>query len=658
MTTDAEAEAEAGRVNGPDRPWPTRSRWLRYGVPATAVAAILAAVGVATEAGRSEPTARLTGPSIEEVRSYEDLPDLPVTYSEAKEAGTLADYDWGDRCDIDRAYNDTGTTLARVGFPSTYSPPCVPVWNGAKPWRGQGGQVIADNRGATAPGVSGDEIKVVFYLPAEQDITKQLEQFGVADGSDRTLAAVEDLVEMGNQLYETYGREVKVVPFRASGDGRSPSAAKADAVAVVEMGAFASIGGPTQTSAYQHELARNQVLCIQCGYASTDDVLSVDAPYAWGYLSTPDQLLFGVFGYGTNLLYGQKAKFAGDPKIRATTRKFGIVHYEQDPPVFGPLKAEAIATYSAQGVDVGTIIQYLLDPNSLNAQAQAIIGRLKREGVTSVVFLGDPLMPRLLTQQATKQDYFPEWIFTGTVFTDTTAVARLYDPKQMAHAFGGSANPARTTPEASESWRLYRWFFGRKPDAPRTLLLWGPIVQQLFLGIHMAGPHLRAETFAGGLFRYPPTGGNDVGGKDGLALFAEGYLKGDTTPAISYGFHNGNDLPDYVAVDDFTNAWWDADAVGPDENGVVGRGMWMYTGLGLRSMLADPSLPDGVTQDFLFQKYVSGTGGELAELAESAGLGEILLAAPILEEVPPLDVLPDYPPWPDSPAASGEAKGP
>lgn len=46
------------------------------------------------------------------------------------------------------------------------------------------------------------------------------------------------------------------------------------------MEAFASIGGPTQTSAYQHELARSGVLCIQCGYASTDDVPAEDAPYA------------------------------------------------------------------------------------------------------------------------------------------------------------------------------------------------------------------------------------------------------------------------------------------------------------------------------------------------------------------------------------------
>ncbi len=636
-----------------DRPWPALSPLKRFAPPLLAVALLAGIAVTGTAKGRSEPTEELRGPSLAETKGYAELPELPVTYEDAKADGTIDDYDWGDHCDVHRRYNDTKRSLARLAIPSTYAPPCVPVWDGNEPWVSAGGQAFADNGGATAPGVTADTIKVVFYLPAELDIAKQLEHFGVADGAATTSGMVEDLVEMGNALYETYGRKVELVPFHATGDGRSPSAAKADAVRVVEMGAFASIGGPTQTSSYQHELARNHVLCMQCGYASTDDVLSTDAPYAWGYLATPDQQLFGTFGFGTDILFGRKAKFAGDPALRKQTRTFGIVHYEQDPPVFGPLKAEALARYQAQGISVDTIIQYLLDPNSLNAQAQAIIGRLKRDGITSVVFLGDPLMPRVLTQQATKQDYFPEWIFTGTVFTDTTAVARLYDQRQMAHAFGGSSNPARTEPELSEQGRMYEWFFGRPAPGPKTLLYWGPVVQQLFLGIHLAGPDLRAETFAGGLFNYPPTGGTDIAGKSAVDLYAEGYLNGDTTPAISFGFHNDPEVPDFVAVDDFTSSWWDPDAVGPDENGVIGKGMWMATGLGLRMSLANPQAPEGVSQDFLFQTELSGAGGELAEAVAGTELADLPIAAAILDHVPALDEVTEYPAWPGSPAAEG-----
>lgn len=621
------------------------------------IAALLAVAVAATGKGREEPTEQVAGPPVSEVLTYADNPDLPVTHEDARLAGTLDAYDWGDRCDTTRPYNDTDTTLARLAFPSTYAPPCVPVWGGTRPWVSAGGTTFTDNGGATSHGVTAETIKVVFYLPAEQDIAKQLEQFGVMDGAEATLAGVRDLVEMSNHLYETYGRRVEVVPFHATGDGRSPSAARADAVRVVEMGAFASIGGPTQTSAYQHELARNAVLCLQCGYASTDGVLAEDAPYAWGYLATPDQLLFGTFGMGAATLYGNPARFAGDPAMRERPRRMGIVHYEQDPPIFGPLKNEAVESFRAQGNTVDTIIQYILDPNTLNAQAQAIVGRLKRDGVTSVVFLGDPLMPRLLTQQATKQDYHPEWMFTGTVFTDTSAVARLYDQEQMAHAFGASSSPARTAPEVSEAWRLHEWWYGTAPESPETLLFWGPVVQMLFLGIHMAGPHLSAETFAGGLFNYPPTGGTDTAGLDSIDLFLEGYLQGDTTPAVSWGPTEDGNI-DYVAVDDFTIAWWDPDAVGPDENGDEGRGLWQYAGMGLRLPYSSPEPPASVGEDILFQTHLSGLGGELYEAAQAFGVDDMPIADDILETTPPLDTLPDYPRRPDSPAAAAPGATP
>jgi hypothetical protein len=251
-------------------------------------------------------------------------------------------------------------------------------------------------------------------------------------------------------------------------------------------------------------------------------------------------------------------------------------------------------------------------------------------------------------QQATAQDYFPEWIFTGTVFTDTTAIGRLYDQRQMAHAFGASGTAARTAPEISESWKLYQWWFGEAPNAPRTMLLWGPVVQMLFLGIHMAGPHLTAETFAGGLFNYPDTGGTDIKGKDGITLLGENYLAGDTTPAISFGPMGEDEAVDFVAVDDYTVVWWDTDSVGPDENGVDGKGMWKYTGAGLRLPLRGGAFPPDVDESFLFQDLLKGTDSPLAEVAP-----DLQIAEDILERTPPLNALPEYKPWPESPNAGG-----
>lgn len=594
--------------SGSARPWPELSPIRRFGPLLLVMALVVGAGAIATAKGRGSGSTGAPGGSENEIakddaKAYAQLPQLAVTYDEAEEAGTLDDYDWGDHCDP-----ETG----RTAFPSVYAPPCVPAWGGSKAWVDQGGQTHDDNGGETAPGVDADTITVVYYLSSPQDISASLQAFGVLDPSDVALAGLKKLIDAANEMYETYGRKVVVKTFQASGDGKSPATARADARKVaLDMGAFASIGGPTQTGAYQDELARHGVLCLGCGYSTPDSAYQRDAPYAWGQLASPDQLLYGVFDFGVKNLFGKPARFAGDPKYRTQDRVFGIVHYDQDPPVFGDLEREAVAKYEAQGYEAKTILTYLLDLNTLPKQAQAIVSELKAKGVTSVVFLGDPLMPKYLTEQATAQDYHPEWIITGTVFTDSTAAARLYDQEQWAHAFGASSLPARTEPELTEPNRLYEWWYGEQPEAPKTVQLLGPLVAQLFIGIQGAGPELSAETYAGAMFRYPVSGG------------------GPTVPRISFGFHGLFDKPDWVGVDDFTNVWWDVDATGPDEGGKVGKGMWRYAAGGERLLLGEvPAVDDGL-------------------LFGEAG------APAILDEVPASDLTTPYDPWDESPAGGG-----
>lgn len=583
----------------PTRPWPKVPPARRWGPVIVVVALIVGSAITATVKANTFGSTSPAAPSQRRARSYADDPRLPVTYADAQQSDTLADYDWGRRCD---------PTTGRIKVPSVYAPPCVPVWGGTKPWKDKGGSTVTTNGADTAPGVTADSITVAYYAPGSADLAGAMQALGVVDQPGAADAAIKQLVEQGNALFETYGRTVKVIRFDATNDGKNPSAARADAIRVAdELGAFASIGGPAQTSAYQDELARRNVLCIACGYSTPSSTYERNAPYSWGQLATPDQLVYGVLDFGVRNLFGRPATFAGDPAMRTQTRRFGIVNYDQDPPVFGDLERTATARYRKKGFSAAVQLSYLLDPSTLSTQAQTIIGKLKEARVTSVVFLGDPLMPKFLTEQATKQDYYPEWIVTGTVFTDSTAAGRLYDPAQWANAFGISSLPSRARPELSESWRLYRWFFGADPTA-KSLPVLAPLVTQLFLGIDLAGPALSAETFAGGLFSYPPSGG------------------GPTTPRVSYGFHGVADAADYVGVDDFTIVWWDATAVGPDEQNKEGTGMWRYATGGKRYLLGDvPRLPDST-------------------LFEPDG------AVTLQTDIPAQDRPPTYPPWPGSPA--------
>jgi hypothetical protein len=418
---------------------------------------------------------------------------------------------------------------------------------------------------------------------------------------------------MFNQIYELYGRKVKIVKFQGSGDGVNPTAARSDAIKVAtQYKAFASIGGPSQAGAYADELAKRHVLCIACGFAVPDSDFQKNAPYMWGVFPTPEQFVSGVFDFGIANLWNRPAQFAGDAKMRKEKRAIGVVYYEQNPPVFTAVRDQTLKHYADLGYEAKANLTYLLDLDTLDTQAQTIIGRLKSDGVTTVVFLGDPLMPKYLTEQAASQHYHPEWVITGTVFTDTTAAARLYEPSEWAHAFGTSSQAARTKPQLQDPWRVYKWYYGTDPVATKSQGFIGPAMQELFIGLHMAGPDLTAYTYAGGMFNYPPSGGS----------------KAD--PRISFGFHGLFPNADYVGVDDFTIVWWDADAVGPDEQNKVGKGMWAYVDGGRRYLLGEK--PPKVGDDVLFDPKGAVT---------------------LYKEIPADSAPPDYAPWPGFPAAKG-----
>jgi hypothetical protein len=300
-------------------------------------------------------------------------------------------------------------------------------------------------------------------------------------------------------------------------------------------------------------------------------------------------------------LLGRPARFAGDEAMRERERVFGVVHFEQDPPVFDGVSAEVARRGAQSGYEAATTQTYTLDIPKLPERAQSIVAQLEEADVTTVIFLGDPIMPIYLTKAATEQGYFPEWLVTGTVLTDTTVLGRLYDQRQWAHAFGLSSLAGRTPRQLQEGWRLHEWYYDEPPAAAKTSGIIYPAVHQLMIGIHLAGPKLSAATFQGGMFGYPPSGG------------------GPTTPRVSYGDHGTFEEDDYVGVDDTTEIWWDADAVGPDEQDVRGTGMWRYANGGRRYLPGEMPAeePDAFVEE-----------------------GSVTLFA----EIPPEDRPPDYPP--------------
>jgi hypothetical protein len=471
--------------------------------------------------------------------------DMPVTYDEAVAAGTVDDYTWPDSCD---------TETGQVKLPLQTAPPCVPAFEG-------------DNGGATSPGVTADKITIVRYVADQSsDLTAILGSMGADDTPEDQGATLQGYLDIYTSATELYGREIEIVDYNATGAAQDVVAAGADATQIAEeLEPFAVIGGPQlDRGTFAQTLSDAGILCFECAGALPDALLREMQPFTWGPLPSPDQFLATLNAWvGNSELAGEmqgnedaavNAEFAGDPEYRDQPRKVGVIHFEQDPPIFAETQ-EA----NAEALDGVELIEpYVLDFATLPQKATELVSRFKSEGITSVVFLGDPLMPIYLTQAATEQEYFPEWIFTGTVLTDTNIFGRQYDPEQMPHAFGISQLAAPTTVDIQDTVTIWRWYNGEgtMPPAEAQYNIIAPRSAWLATALHMAGPNLTPATFARGLFRVPPSGGTAL------------------APQVSFGNWGFFPYYDFLGVDDSAEIWWDPDVEAEDERGEVGMGVW------------------------------------------------------------------------------------
>ncbi|MGO9857540.1 MAG: hypothetical protein ACLPYY_21175 [Acidimicrobiales bacterium] len=570
-----------------ERPWPRVSR-LRVAGPVVLIVAALVAAGISATVHENNGTTTAPPPSGTSAPPRARA-TVPITYAAAVKLGKTADYDWGPQCD-----RKTG----RLKMPSVYSPPCVPVVSGDA------------NGGATSAGVTGSSVNLVYYQAQPGGLASAVTS--AAGTPAQALATVQAYVAMFNHVYEMYGRHVNLIVFNATGAATDPVAAHADAITVAQqLHAFASIGGPAQTNAYEEELARLHVFCMGCGDSSTYGEIQLNAPYQWANLPSADTSLYETVAYVVAKLNGKDAVWAGDPALHARRRSFIVVSETSEPPA--PGTAELTASL-AQRLRAGHVnmaqqsaLQYTLDLTTLPTQAATIAEKLKSSGATSVIFAGDPIMPIYLTKACADIGYFPEWIITGIVLTDTSTLGRYYDQAEWSHAFGVTSLGVPVPVASGDADRLYRWWYGPN-TAPASLAAPALIPPYLsfFEGVQLAGPDLTPSTFTTGLFRAPPAGG------------------GPTSPLYAFGYQGAAPLPSYSSPADYTFLWYDATAKGPDEEGVAGTGLMRYVNGG--------------------QRYKAG-------VVPAGPVPMFSLPGSVTSYASPPDLAPSYPAWPGSPAA-------
>jgi hypothetical protein len=537
-------------IDPDDRP----SALRRYG-PITAVLIVIAlvvGVSVVTSGGDDDdPDAA----GDEAAAPSGELPDGVVTWSMAQDQGLDATFP--DTCD---------TESGRVAIPFFFRTECVADMEGD------------DNGGATADGVTGDTIKIVAWLPNEDDPVFGFvrQALGIDESVEEVRATYEGLVEIFQRYYQTYDRTVELEFVEASGSILDPVSARADAVAAAEQQPFAVLGGPLLASTWTEELHDRGIVCIACPGISDPE------PAAFGIQPSLGQVREHVAAYVSTKLAGKPAEFAGEA-LQEEERVFGVLYQAQTDA--NEESADRLVDELADvGVEVAETVTYPLDPARAQELAASAIARFKDAGVTSVIIRADPITAPAFTNEATKQDWFPEWVLGAYPFTDASTFGRTFDQDQWAHAFGISFLPPASDPAITPPYELYEWYFGEPPPADDALILVYPQVALFFTGVEYAGPDLTVENLRDGLFAFPPT------------------PKAVTQPSLDYGTELwGED--DYAGIDDMVELWWDPTAEGPDETGQEGTGLYRYANGGKRYMpdeytdAVDVFDPDsGVTQ--------------------------------------------------------------
>jgi hypothetical protein len=535
----------------PDEDLGGGSALRRYGPVAAIVAviAVVAALAVGGGGGDDEPADTATGSTEgtgapEGDPAADDGPGGAVSWTEAQEQDL--DVTFPDTCDP-----ETG----RVAIPYYFAAECFAD--------------VDHNGGATHRGVTEDSIVVVYYSAPETDPVLDFITGPIAN--DDTRAQVEETVagylELFGSYYQTYGRTVDLRIVQASGTSTDEVAARADAQrAIEEHQPFAAIGGPVLTNAWADEMAAAGVVCISCGSTGNEQYREARAPYLISIGMAGNQTNVHAAEWVSKKLAGKPAEHGGDA-VAGAERVFGHV-YLTSSEESEQLAQQLAAELSEAGVELAEQLSYQLDPGRLPEQATSIISKLKESGVTTVLLQADPVAPATFTQEATAQEYFPEWAVVGGTLVDTNTFGRVFDQQQWQHAFGITGNAVPLEPSTTPGFALYEWFHGEPPPADETSPVLFPSPSLFFSLVQAAGPDLTPETVNDALFAYSPT------------------QRAITQPSLSWGDHglwpDQETEFDWSGVDDKAEWWWDAQATGPDEIQREGQGMMRFVDGGRR----------------------------------------------------------------------------
>ena len=423
---------------------------------------------------------------------------------------------------------------------SLYSALCVPAWTGT------------DNGGATAKGVTKDEVRIGITTGQGSCVPSGPL---APDFADTDCAEAHDLKVWQvyfNDRFEFYGRKMRFVVEQQSITDEDQD--RASVAAFDQEGVFAiTAGGYGQASAAQAETVRRHIIDFgsvlnDCSYYRNGH------PYAYSFIIDgcaarkvhADLVCRQFAGKSPGLINKHADQFMdyNGPRI------WGLILYQDE------THAGGIQAYKDLMAKCGITFAQTQEYNLTSSQ-QDIAGtmaKMKAANVTSIVIVTEVYTPIVLTAEATKLQYYPEWIQEAL---EIAASARLYDQAQATNMVGTAGLEIPRENSETDWYRAYKEIDPNGTPGESAFRSF----QQIAGGIQGAGPKLTPDTFWAGLQQIP-----------------------QRTPDPIWSIGGGYGPDDFTYMDWWSLIWWDPKGKDPNSSSA---GSWQFVYFGKRFQVDD-----------------------------------------------------------------------
>ncbi len=407
------------------------------------------------------------------------------------------------------------------------------------------------NGGASMPGVTGTEIRYVWY---EGVVPAALAAIGTQAGLSYTqkqlCEGLTAYTKVVSKRWQLYGRHLVPLdgPGSHSGMAQGDSScrfpyyqadncdstdaacwrAQADVIAAMKPAPAFVVGGVQVQVPFLDELAKKHILVLGQGQVAA--FTQPRAPYVWDWQMSGENVASFGAEYFCQKLAGKPVRYAGSEVLQSgsnptvpPTRKIAIIH---DVPVPDTFTASAQGFMrTVKGCGGGTVDEFPFAANvsTLPQDMQTIAAKIKLGGYTTVYLYMDLIAAIPLSNDLNAENWHPEMVIAGNGAIDDDKLAQLMNQSVWRYAFGPSLTKFSYQLNQFDFYKAYK--DSGATDEPAALMgnAW-PYFWMAGDMFQSAGPSPTIGSIQAGMFSLPVMGGQPAHPAVRFGVAGDGYL--------------------------------------------------------------------------------------------------------------------------------------